>query len=91
MIFQCLKEIRWLIVEHLYSMLLYIDHRALCLVLISDAANNKIVRWQMQLSKYYLLIHHVSEKNLAVVDNLSRLKEFSIYKLKNEEFSFAAL
>lgn len=45
----------------------------------------------MRLSKYNLSIHYVSEKDLAVVDDLSRLKEFSIYKSKNEEFSFAAL
>lgn len=44
-IFWCLKEIRWLIVKHLYSMLLYIDHRALCSVLISDAANDRIAKW----------------------------------------------
>ena len=45
----------------------------------------------MRLLKYNLFIYHVLRKNLTVINELSRLKEFSFYKLKDEEFLFTTL
>lgn len=49
--------------------------------------------WQLCLSKYDMKIHHVSEREMIIADNLSQINEPSVYIVSenNAEFTLSAL
>ena len=81
---KCLIEIKWLIQDSQYSIKLYTNHSTLTKCLKSENTIDRIVKWQLTLSKFNLNIIHVSKRKLIIVDDLSKIIEYSF----SSSFSF---
>ena len=84
---KCLTEIKWLVQSFQYSIKLYTNHSALTKCLKSENTTDKIARWQLALSKFNLNIIHVSGRELAIADDLSKIIDYSFSSLFNFEFT----
>ena len=88
-----LDEVRWIVKDSKYPVMLYTDYQALLKVLKSKDITGRILRWQLALSEYDLDIYYVLGKNLAVANDLSRIEKYPSRIAIDEEStmtSFAA-
>ena len=93
-----LIEIKWLIQEFKLSIKLYIDHQTLLKDLQNENMINKLIKGQLILSEFNLNIVYVAEKNLTIIDDLSKFNnlflttsffiKISLIVFTAEEFQF---
>jgi len=73
-ILRCLEEVRWLVLGLPFPTKVYTDHQALLGLLQKDDAHGRIVRGQVRLAEYDVEYIHISGRENALADGMSRMR-----------------